>query len=46
LSALIPHQLGIRVNRSIGVYRPVEEVYRYSRTVRRGGSGKTIIDIE
>jgi len=27
LAALIPHQLGIRVNRSIGVYRPAEEVY-------------------
>lgn len=31
LRALIPHQLGIKVDRSISVYRPVEEVYRFFR---------------
>lgn len=31
LRALVPHQLGIRVNRSIAIYRPVDEVYRFFR---------------
>jgi uncharacterized membrane protein len=29
--ALVPHQLGVRVHRSLSVYRPVEEVYRFFR---------------
>jgi uncharacterized membrane protein len=31
LRALVPHQLGIKVDRSIAVYRPVEDVYRFFR---------------
>jgi uncharacterized membrane protein len=31
LRALVPHQLGIRVDRSISIYRPVDEVYRFFR---------------
>ncbi len=31
LRALVPHQLGIRVDRSISVYRPPEDVYRFFR---------------
>lgn len=32
--ALVPHQLGIRVDRSIAVYRPNDEVYQFFRTFR------------
>ena len=31
LEALVPHQLGIRVDRSIAVYRPIDEVYQFFR---------------
>jgi uncharacterized membrane protein len=31
LAAIVPHQLGVRVNRSIMVNRPVDEVYRFFR---------------
>lgn len=31
LRALVPHQLGIKVDRSIAVYRPVQDVYRFFR---------------
>ncbi len=34
LRALVPHQLGIRVERSIAVYRPVDEVYRFFRNFK------------
>jgi uncharacterized membrane protein len=32
--ALMPHQLGIRVERSVAVYRPIEEVYQFFRNFR------------
>ena len=32
--ALVPHQLGIRVERSVSVYRPVDEVYRFFRNFK------------
>jgi uncharacterized membrane protein len=35
--ALVPHQLGIRVERSISVYRPVDEVYRFFRDFKNLG---------
>lgn len=31
LRALVPHQLGIRVARSVSIHRPVDEVYRFFR---------------
>jgi uncharacterized membrane protein len=34
LRALVPHQLGVRVERSIAVYRPVDEVYRFFRNFK------------
>lgn len=34
LRALVPHQLGIRVERSISVYRPVDEVYQFFRNFK------------
>lgn len=34
VAALIPHQLGIRVNQSIAVYRPVDEVYGFFRNFK------------
>lgn len=33
-AALIPHQLGIRVNHSIAVYRPIDEVYGFFRNFK------------
>ena len=34
LRALVPHQLGIRVERSIAIYRPVNEVYQFFRNFK------------
>jgi len=34
LRALVPHQLGIKVDLSIAVYRPVDEVYRFFRNFK------------
>jgi uncharacterized membrane protein len=37
LRALVPHQLGIRVDRSVSIYRPVDEVYRFFRDFKNLG---------
>ena len=37
LRALVPHQLGIRVDRSVAIYRPVDEVYRFFRDFKNLG---------
>ncbi len=34
VAALIPHQLGIRVNQSIAVYRPIDEAYGFFRNFK------------
>lgn len=34
VAALIPHQLGIRLNQSIAVYRPTDEVYGFFRNFK------------
>jgi uncharacterized membrane protein len=34
MRALVPHQLGIRVDRSIAVYRPADEVYQFFRNFK------------
>lgn len=34
VAALVPHQLGIRVNQSIAVYRPIDEVYGFFRNFK------------
>jgi uncharacterized membrane protein len=34
LRALVPHQLGIRVERSIAIYRPSDEVYQFFRNFK------------
>jgi uncharacterized membrane protein len=37
LRALVPHQLGIRVTRSVSIHRPVDEVYRFFRDFKNLG---------
>ena len=32
--ALVPHQLGIKVERSVSIYRPVDEVYQFFRNFK------------
>jgi uncharacterized membrane protein len=34
MKALVPHQLGIRVDRSVAIYRPVDEVYQFFRNFK------------
>lgn len=38
LRALVPHQLGVRVDHSISVFRPVDEVYRFFRNFKNLGA--------
>jgi uncharacterized membrane protein len=34
MKALVPHQLGIRVDRSVAIYRPIDEVYQFFRNFK------------
>ena len=46
LRALIPHQLGIKVEHSIAIYRPVNEVYQFFRNFKNFSRFMThVIDV-